>query len=132
MNSTQEYGVRFERGREVAFGNRRNFYISGTASIDSKGSIVHLGDVAAQTSYALKNIEALLAASDATVAAIKYLIVYVRDFHDFQLVEKIVDAPPFGSTPYIIVRAAVCRPGWLVEIECFGIDNKGDPRFAEF
>ncbi|MDR2679222.1 MAG: hypothetical protein LBC47_00255, partial [Tannerella sp.] len=45
LNSTYEYGVTFERGTCIRYGDRRHVFISGTASIDNQGKIVHEGDV---------------------------------------------------------------------------------------
>ena len=39
LNPTYEYGVTFERGTAVTYGDRKQIFISGTASIDNKGEI---------------------------------------------------------------------------------------------
>jgi enamine deaminase RidA (YjgF/YER057c/UK114 family) len=132
MNATVEYGVTFERGREVVFGDRRHLYVSGTASISNQGEILHPGDVARQTRRATENIAALLAGSGAEPADLRYLIVYLRDAADAETVEAVLAAGPMASVPRIIVHAPVCRPGWLMEMEGVAIDGKGDPRFAPF
>ena len=49
LNPTYEYGVSFERGTYVDYGDRRQVFISGTASINNKGEIVHPGDIRKQT-----------------------------------------------------------------------------------
>ena len=61
LNRTSDYGVAFERGTFVDYGDRRHVFISGTASIDNKGEIVHHGDVVAQCRRMWENVEALLA-----------------------------------------------------------------------
>ena len=45
LNPTHEYGVTFERATRLTFGDRSKYYVSGTASIDKNGQIVHPGDV---------------------------------------------------------------------------------------
>jgi len=132
MNPTVEYGVTFERGREVVFGDRRHLYVSGTASISHKGEILHVGDVTRQTERAIVNVGALLANSGATLADLRYVIVYLRDFADAAAVDTVLAAGPLGDLPRITVHAPVCRPGWLVELEGVAIDGKGDARFAPF
>ena len=57
LNPTHEYGVSFERGTYVDYGDRRHVFISGTASINNKGEVVHVGDISKQTSRMLENIE---------------------------------------------------------------------------
>ena len=49
LNRTIDYGVTFERGTLVEYGDRGHIYISGTASIDNQGSVVHPGDIVRQT-----------------------------------------------------------------------------------
>ncbi|MEI6985643.1 MAG: Rid family hydrolase [Rhodospirillaceae bacterium] len=132
MNATVEYGVTFERGREVVFGDRRHFYVSGTASISNTGEILHPGDVTLQTARAIENITALLAASDASLSDLRYVIVYLRDSNDTVALEAVMDSGPMADIPRIVVHAPVCRPGWLIEMEGFAIDGKGDKRFAPF
>lgn len=41
LNPTYEYGVSFERGTYVDYGDRRQIFISGTASINNKGEVVY-------------------------------------------------------------------------------------------
>ena len=49
LNPTYEYGVSFERGTYVDYGDRRQVFISGTASINHRGEVVHPGDIRKQT-----------------------------------------------------------------------------------
>jgi enamine deaminase RidA (YjgF/YER057c/UK114 family) len=132
MNPTVEYGVTFERGREVVFGDRRHLYVSGTASIDDKGQILHGGDVRRQTARAIENVAALLGQAGAEPRDMRHLIVYLRDMADAEVAENVIAASGLAEIPRIIVRAPVCRPGWLIEMEGIAIDGKGDPRYAAF
>ena len=129
LNRTYEYGVTFERGTAVTYGDRRHVFISGTASIDRYGEIVHAGDVIKQTSRMIENIEALLKEADATLNDIMQAVIYIRDTADYARVKRYIDEH-HPSLPYIIVRAPVCRTGWLVEMECTAVTAKGDERFA--
>ena len=45
LNRTSDYGVSFERGSYVDYGDRRHVFISGTASINNKGEILYSKDV---------------------------------------------------------------------------------------
>lgn len=117
LNPTREYGVAFERGTALTIGGKKTLYISGTASIDHLGKILYEGDVARQTGRLLENIGALLNDGGATMKDIRYFIVYLRDISDHDLVEKMMTAL-YPSIPHIIVEARVCRPGWLIEMEC--------------
>ncbi|MFN2115781.1 MAG: sugar phosphate nucleotidyltransferase, partial [Anaerolineae bacterium] len=54
--TTIDYGVTFERGIRIRFGDRSHLHISGTASIDKCGEIVHPGDILKQTERTVANI----------------------------------------------------------------------------
>ncbi len=121
LNPTHEYGVRFERGTTVHLGDRRYSYISGTASIDNKGEVVHIGDIEAQTKRMWENVEVLLAEVDARLSDIAQIIVYLRDLSDYELVKRLFD-DRFPLIPTVILLAPVCRPTWLIEMECVSIN----------
>jgi enamine deaminase RidA (YjgF/YER057c/UK114 family) len=116
LNATHEYGVAFERGT-CLYGKR--FIISGTASIDKEGHCIHLGDVAAQTDRLLTNIDMLMRDGGGTLSDVKYFIVYLRDVADAKSVAGYMKRR-FPLTPFIIAEARVCRPAWLIEMECHG------------
>ena len=149
LSPTHDYGVAFERGVKVAGPSADHIYISGTASIDHLGHILHEGDVIAQADRLLENIAALLAESgrDGLLSAkskgpvrvpqgepgtgiafphcalapvpagVPYWVVYLRDISDYTKVDAYMQAR-FPDMPRIILEARVCRPGWLIEMEC--------------
>ena len=117
LNRTSEYGVRFERGTYVDYGSRRKIFISGTASINNKGEILHRGDIRCQTLRMIENVETLLCEADATFDDVEVMVVYLRDIADYTVVKQIYDER-FPGKPRVFVNAPVCRPGWLVEMEC--------------
>lgn len=120
LNPTYEYGVTFERGTAVTYGDRKQIFISGTASIDNKGEIVHPGDILMQTGRMLENIAVLLQEAGATLSDIMQAIVYLRDPADYRVVKECIENR-YPSLPHLIVHAPVCRPGWLVETECIAV-----------
>lgn len=131
LNPTHEYGVTFERGTAVDFGDRRHIYLSGTASIDNKGEVVHPQKIDLQIKRTLTNVEALLNDADADLQDIAQLIIYLRDMGDAQIVNDYFDKNLI-NIPKVIVLAPVCRPGWLIEMECIAIkaiDNNSFPNF---
>lgn len=134
LNPTYEYGVAFERATAVDYGDRRHLIISGTASIDNKGRIVCQGDIAGQTERMLENVEALLRAADMAWDDLAHRIVYIRDWADYPVVKAIMDKrfPEGTSSPGVIVRAPVCRPGWLIEMECMAVKEAANPDYAPF
>jgi len=131
LNRTSDYGVTFERGTAVTYGDRRHIFISGTASIDAQGNVMHLCDAAAQTRRALENIAALLADADAGLSDLAMAIVYLRDPADFANVRRVVEAT-CPSLNAVYVHAPVCRPAWLVEIEGIAVTKAGNAAFRPF
>lgn len=117
LNPTAEYGVAFERGTLLCLPRQRHALISGTASIDCHGRILHPTDVTRQTDRLFLNIGKLLEEADMTLADAAYLTVYLRDVADYAATARYM-AEHFPHTPYLITLARVCRPGWLIEVEC--------------
>ena len=131
LSPTYDYGVTFERGATVTYGDRRHIFISGTASIDAAGRVMHPGDVAAQAGRMLENISALLAEAGAALRDLATGIVYLRDAADYPIVRPIVSAACPQLRP-LYVLAPVCRPSWLVEMECLAVTDASDPAFRAF
>ena len=131
LNRTSDYGVSFERGTYIDYADRRHVFISGTASINNKGHIVHPKDVVKQATRMIENVEVLLAEADCTASDIGQIIIYLRDIADYSVVNDII-ARRFPGKPYVIVHAPVCRPGWLIEMECMAVKKQKLPQLPTF
>ena len=131
LNPTYEYGVSFERGVYVDYGDRRHVLISGTASINNKGEVVHPGDIRLQTERMWQNVEALLKEAGCTFQDLGQMAVYLRDMADYAVVKSMYDQR-FPDTPKVFVHAPVCRPGWLIEMECMGVKALDNKDYAPF
>ena len=123
LNKTIEYGVTFERGTLFEYGDRAHVYISGTASINEKGEVIHVGDIVKQTERMWENVEALLKEGKMSYDDVVQIIVYLRDTADYDVVSRLF-AEKFPDMPYVITLAPVCRPTWLVEMECIAIQSR--------
>ena len=123
LNPTYEYGVSFERGTAIDFDTYRQILISGTASINNKGEVVHAGDIRKQTFRMWENVEALLKEAGSGYEDVTHLIVYLRDVADYQVVRDLF-AERFPDIPTVITLAPVCRPGWLIEMECSALKKQ--------
>ena len=126
LNPTYEYGVTFERGVCVVYGDRSHLFISGTASIDNRGEIVAVHDITKQTMRMLENVETLLCEGGARWNQVMSAIVYIRDIADYTTVKQLLEES-LSDIPKVIVCAPVCRPGWLIEMECIAIIPNGNP-----
>lgn len=120
LNPTYEYGVSFERGTYIDYGDRRHVFISGTASINNRGEIMYPGDIRRQTERMWENVETLLAEAECTFEHVGHLIVYLRDIADYAVVEAMFEER-FPNIPKVYLQAPVCRPGWLIEMECMAV-----------
>ena len=121
LNPTREYGVAFERATQLNLPIGRTSFISGTASIDKFGKCVHVGDVLTQAGRLFLNIEKLLEDGGQHLCDMKYMIVYLRDIADAGFVQQYLDVR-FPNVPKLITSARVCRPEWLIEVECIAVD----------
>jgi len=131
LNRTSDYGVSFERGTRVDYRDRRHVFISGTASINNKGEVKYPKNIVRQTERMWENVEALLAEADCTFDDVAEMVVYLRATSDYNLVSDMY-RERFPGRPYVIVHAPVCRPGWLIEMECMAIKQVNNPSLPAF
>lgn len=131
LNPTYEYGVTFERGTRMEYGDRSHVLISGTASINNKGEVVHVGDIRQQTLRMWDNVEALLKEGDMDYSDVMHLVVYLRDTGDYDVVNEMF-CERFPDIPTVITLAPVCRPTWLIEMECVAVKEGGNKKFRDF
>ena len=131
LNRTIDYGVTFERGTLLEFGDRAHAYISGTASIDNKGNVLFPNDIRQQTQRMWENVDALLTEAQMSFEDVRQIIVYLRDVADYETVNMMFRSC-FPNIPYVITLAPVCRPGWLIEMECIAIRGRRNKDFRNF
>lgn len=129
---THVYGVTFERGVRIVYGDRSHYFLSGTASIDAAGNVLHPNDVSLQAERMTDNVEALLAVRGGALADLKQAVVYLRDPADAAAVEAVLARRLSPGTARIMVRGSVCRPGWLVEMDGVAVNSRGNPDFEVF
>ena len=80
LNPTYEYGVTFERGTVMEYGDRAHVFLSGTASINNKGEVVHVGNIVKQTERMWENVGVLLEEGGASFDDVMQIIVYRADY----------------------------------------------------
>jgi len=131
LNRTSDYGVSFERGTMVDYADRRHVFISGTASINNKGEIMYVGDVRSQCHRMWENVGMLLKEADCTFDDVTQMIVYLRDMADYTVVSRLYE-DRFPDTPRVFVHAKVCRPGWLIEMECMAVKKQQNDSMPKF
>ena len=57
-----------------------------------------------------------------TLSDIAYMVVYLRDIADYMWVKKYLSLH-FPDVPSLLVEARVCRPEWLIEVECIAVTH---------
>jgi enamine deaminase RidA (YjgF/YER057c/UK114 family) len=115
---------KFERAKLVAMGSSGIVFVSGTAAVLGQRSAGRR-DVAAQTRTTVENICALVGRENLARAgmpagqdagALSYLRAYVKRAAEIPTVRRICERA-FGPVPALYVRADICRPELLVELE---------------
>lgn len=131
---TNLYNVSFERGNKIEFGDCTHYYISGTASIDLNGHVLHIGDVIKQTKRICLIIKKMLNKYLLNMDDILCMKWYVRNKDDIDIVKKEINNLKIFNKNIDIYfeQAKICRPDWLVEAECFSVSSFGNHRFEDF
>ncbi len=117
MPHTHTYGITFERGVKINTPNNNYYIVSGTASIDKYGYISYVGDLEGQIKHSLFNINELLIKYNSNLNRVVSSTVYVRNLEDIERI-KVYLKKYHEYMPVIIRHAHICRPKWLVEVEC--------------
>ena len=110
----------------VVASGARTIYTAGQVAIDAQGAVVGAGDLAAQTTQAMRNVGLALAAAGATYADIVKITTYVVNYKpEHRSVIGQARAPFFanGEPPAstLVGVSALALPEWLVEIEAVAV-----------
>ena len=103
--------------RAVRIGN--HIWVAGTTATDENSNVVGVGDVAAQTSYALKKIGRALNEAGATFADVVRTRMFVTDISQWEIIGR-VHGEIFGSirpASTMVEVAKLIDPQHLIEIE---------------
>jgi enamine deaminase RidA (YjgF/YER057c/UK114 family) len=103
--------------RAVRVGN--SVYVSGTTASDEQGSVIGVGDVAAQTDYILRKIERALGQAGAALTDVVRVRMFVIDISQWEAIGRVHgaffrDIRPVSTM--VEVRRLV-DPQHLIEIE---------------
>jgi enamine deaminase RidA (YjgF/YER057c/UK114 family) len=111
---------------EVVEGARRTLYCAGQTAMSAEGQPQHAGDMAAQISLALDNLEAVLTEAGMGLANVVRMNFYTTDVDQFlasygPAVQRFaaVGAAPPGT---LLGVARLAFPELLVEIEATAVD----------
>ena len=121
LNEACEYGSSFSRGMKVESPDKTVLFISGTASIDERGVTVHVGDVRKQLERMLLNIQQLLTAQGASFADLAQAATFLKRTEYLELCELVLEEWGIRDVPNTFVKAGVCRPELLCEMEAVAV-----------
>lgn len=117
QRSPEAYGSCFSRASVLEFDGAATMFVSGTASIDLAGHSVYLGDLEAQTEFTLANVEALLLSRGIPRQAFLPSTFFVKPGSDPARARSVVTDWDAVAAHGIWVRADVCRPDLLFEVD---------------
>jgi enamine deaminase RidA (YjgF/YER057c/UK114 family) len=107
-------------------GAKRVLYCAGQTSVDANGDPLHAGDMAAQMTQALDNLETVLGQAGLTLANVVRLNYYTRDVAVFLQAASTFAArlQAAGCQPAatLLGVAALFHPDILVEIEATAVE----------
>ena len=97
-------------------------YIGGAVAHDARGQLVGKGDIRAQTTQALENIQALVEAAGGTLLDVTRTTVYLTDLANYAGMNEVYGTyfpvdPPSRAT----VRVDLANPEFLVEIQATAV-----------
>ena len=115
--SAVDYGSSFSRALELETVSRRTLYISGTASIAPDGRTEFVGDAEKQIALTMRVVEALLGSRGMTWSDTVRAIAFFKHISDLHHFRSYCESHGLGTLPVLSVRADVCRPELLFEVE---------------
>ncbi|MCX5796716.1 MAG: Rid family hydrolase [Elusimicrobia bacterium] len=115
------YRSAFSRAMVLRLGGLRTVYVSGTASIDGSGASVYRGDREGQALQTLLSVSALLEEQGARLEDIQSATLYCADRETFDAYRRLTRLLGIPAFPTIAVRADVCRPELLIELEAVAV-----------
>lgn len=111
---------------ELIEGQRRTLICAGQTSVNASGEPQHPGDMGAQISLALDNLEAVLAAAEMTLANVIRLGLYTTDIDAFLENSRVLGERlgPAGVMPAatLLGVSRLAFPGLMIEIEATAAD----------
>ena len=103
-------------------------FLRGQVGATFDGQIVGLGDPAAQTDQAMKNVKQLLEEAGSGIADIVKMTVYVTDWVHrepvYRVIGKWMKGIHYCSTGVTV--AGLARPEWVVEIDAIAVATEDD------
>jgi aminoacrylate peracid reductase len=92
-------------------------YVSGMLALGEGGTVLHVGDAAAQTRHVLETIKTTVEAAGGTMADIAMNHIFLKDMADYAAFNSVYAEYFTGDKPArYCLRADLVKPDCLVEI----------------
>jgi enamine deaminase RidA (YjgF/YER057c/UK114 family) len=128
MGEASGYGSSFARAVQLGEPGRRWLFVSGTASIDTKGKVFAVGDVQGQLECMFGHVRALLAQAGMGLGDALTATAYLKRADYLPEFTKTARAHGLApSIPCAVAVADICRPEWLCEIELCAVRKDDQP-----
>jgi enamine deaminase RidA (YjgF/YER057c/UK114 family) len=118
------YGSSFSRGMALTRGESRTIFVSGTASIDSMGNTLHIAQPEHQALETLMGVASLLEGSGAALSDVVLATVFYKNQEALEAFLRVTRLLGVTEIPFVAVRADVCRPELLLEIEALAVVDR--------
>jgi hypothetical protein len=133
MPEATSYGSGFSRGTLVSFENpgaglAKLLFLSGTASIDAKGQVVAVGDLAAQKTRKWYNINGVFRSAGMELRQIVHAATYIKPEH----APNGTQSASTLDNSHDLYLSDVCRDGWLTETDALAVDNQSGLDLSPF
>lgn len=103
----------------------RTLYCAGQTAVDTQGKPQHDGDLAAQITLALDNLESVLAEAGMSLSNVVRLTVYTTDvdamIQNFSALTKRLAAADVRPAQTLLGVARLAFPGLMVELEATAV-----------
>lgn len=111
------YGSAFSRAVDVRLSGARRLHVSGTASIDETGELVHLGSIEDQVGLTLNVVGRILERAGMNWTDAVRGVAYFRDAADVARWAECRAEAGVPAFPCVVSQCVVCWPGLLFELE---------------
>jgi len=112
-----DYKSSFSRAVEIQFPDHRQLYISGTASIDSNGNSIHVGNINSQIEETMKVIEKIIESRSMNWCDVVRAIAYFKDIKHLPVFYDYCQKNHLPPLPVCYTQSDICRQDLLFEIE---------------
>ncbi|OZD01121.1 enamine deaminase RidA [Rhodococcus sp. 06-235-1A] len=114
----------FHQG-ELVTGHTRTLYCSGQTATNGDGAPVHEGDMEAQLTLSLDNLDAVLAGAEMTISNVVRLGVYTTDvellFQHYGVLMARLGAAGVAPTMTMLGVSRLAIPGQMIEIDAIAV-----------